>query len=506
MTPFSTNPDDWFLSNGDLPSSRRDSSVSTYTSNNLVEPLVDGQSYMRELHDLIQRTGPGDYIFLSAWQLDRGQWLIPPNDDSRVDRVFRASHDRDVKLRLMLSFHPDPVLSMPANMASWLYYTNRDLREGTNVFNPVRMQCILDARTPGTGSAHQKFAVVKQGDTFHAFCGGIDLGVNRWDTIAHDSPPGRQFAGTQAPGGWHDVQCHIRGPACRDLDLSFRERWNDRRRPSSFSAPPPEILTTEFPLASAPADVGSHHVQVLRTYACDAGYPFAPQGEFTGRDAYLKAISLASDYVYIEDQYFVSYEIADALSTALRTHPSLHVIVVLNGTCPYPGANRIFYYHNNEIFNQIRIAGDDRFAAYYLRSTCGDPRPEIYVHAKVMIVDDVWAYIGAMNCNRRSMTYDAEIGIAVVDATIVDGVCQFARDLRVQLWSEHLDLMGVEDLFLTDLLAGFREWDERADRPDVHATVHSPHATSITQAQYENGWEQIWDVLDPQGICPDEPR
>jgi phosphatidylserine/phosphatidylglycerophosphate/cardiolipin synthase-like enzyme len=244
----------------------------------------------------------------------------------------------------------------------------------------------------------------------------------------------------------------------------------------------------------------------LRTYACDAGYPFAPQGEFTGRDAYLKAISLASDYVYIEDQYFVSYEIADALSTALRTHPSLHVIIVLNGTCPYPGADRIFYYHQNEIFEQIRNAGDDRFAAYYLRSTRGDPRPEIYVHAKVMIVDDVWAYIGAMNCNRRSMTYDAEIGIAVVDATIVDGVCQFARDLRVQLWSEHLDFMVEGGLFLTDPVAGFREWDERADRPDVHATVHSPHTTSITQAQYENGWEQIWDLLDPQGICPDEPR
>jgi phosphatidylserine/phosphatidylglycerophosphate/cardiolipin synthase-like enzyme len=74
----------------------------------------------------------------------------------------------------------------------------------------------------------------------------------------------------------------------------------------------------------------------------------------------------------------------------------------------------------------------------------------VYVHAKVCVVDDVWASVGSDNFNRRSWTHDSELSSAVLDETrdpreprdpagTGDGARTFARDLRLQLAREHLD-------------------------------------------------------------------
>ena len=71
----------------------------------------------------------------------------------------------------------------------------------------------------------------------------------------------------------------------------------------------------------------------------------------------------------------------------------------------------------------------------------------VYVHAKVCVIDDVWACVGSDNLNRRSWTHDSELSCAVLDT---DGV--FARDLRLRLMREHLDRAadGSEDGGLVD--------------------------------------------------------
>ena len=64
------------------------------------------------------------------------------------------------------------------------------------------------------------------------------------------------------------------------------------------------------------------------------------------------------------------------------------------------------------------------------------------MHAKVVVVDDVWAMIGSDNLNRRSWTHDSELSIAVLDrahdtrepadpAGLGDDARRFARDLRL---------------------------------------------------------------------------
>lgn len=79
----------------------------------------------------------------------------------------------------------------------------------------------------------------------------------------------------------------------------------------------------------------------------------------------------------------------------------------------------------------------------------------VYVHSKMMIVDDRVAIIGSANINDRSMlgSRDSEIAAVIEDDHQVDSVMngkpykasKFALELRLRLFSEHL---GVDNLSL----------------------------------------------------------
>jgi phosphatidylserine/phosphatidylglycerophosphate/cardiolipin synthase-like enzyme len=103
----------------------------------------------------------------------------------------------------------------------------------------------------------------------------------------------------------------------------------------------------------------------------------------------------------------------------------------------------------------------------------------VYVHAKVCVIDDVWAAVGSDNFNRRSWTHDSELSCAVLDRehderAPANGARVFARDLRLRLLREHLDRAddGSDDDGLIDPL-------------EVVAAVRA--TADALQAWYENG-------------------
>ena len=55
---------------------------------------------------------------------------------------------------------------------------------------------------------------------------------------------------------------------------------------------------------------------------------------------------------------------------------------------------------------------------------------EIYIHSKLMLVDDAFMTLGSANLNQRSMAVDSEINIATDDHRV-------ARDLRKRVWRMH---------------------------------------------------------------------
>jgi cardiolipin synthase len=70
-------------------------------------------------------------------------------------------------------------------------------------------------------------------------------------------------------------------------------------------------------------------------------------------------------------------------------------------------------------------------------------RQNVYVHAKLMLVDDAWATIGSANLHAYSL-----FGSTEMNASIWDGA--FVRALRCELFAEHL---GLDTTHLDDLAA-----------------------------------------------------
>lgn len=67
----------------------------------------------------------------------------------------------------------------------------------------------------------------------------------------------------------------------------------------------------------------------------------------------------------------------------------------------------------------------------------------IYVHSKLMLIDDVFACIGSANLNRRGHYSDGECNIFALREELSHGD-NWIRDMRVRLWAE---LCGVEEDF-----------------------------------------------------------
>ncbi|MGX6999447.1 phospholipase D-like domain-containing protein [Caballeronia sp. KNU42] len=70
-------------------------------------------------------------------------------------------------------------------------------------------------------------------------------------------------------------------------------------------------------------------------------------------------------------------------------------------------------------------------------------RTYVYVHAKIMLIDDAWATIGSCNLHANSLFGHSEMNAAVWDRDVV-------RALRCQLLREHL---GQDTGHLDDRLA-----------------------------------------------------
>jgi phosphatidylserine/phosphatidylglycerophosphate/cardiolipin synthase-like enzyme len=195
-------------------------------------------------------------------------------------------------------------------------------------------------------------------------------------------------------------------------------------------------------------------------------------GERSIAHAYRKVFGRARRLIYVEDQYLWAPFVADRLAKALRDNPDLHVVAVVPRFPDKEGAARWpSLVGREQAIRVCRAAGGDRFAIYDLENDKGTP---IYVHAKVIVVDDVWAMIGSDNLNRRSWTHDSELSCAVLDDThddreprdpagLGDGARSFARDLRLQLWREHLDLDAGQDVTeLVDPTSGVALLQQRA--------------------------------------------
>jgi phosphatidylserine/phosphatidylglycerophosphate/cardiolipin synthase-like enzyme len=205
---------------------------------------------------------------------------------------------------------------------------------------------------------------------------------------------------------------------------------------------------------------------------------------------FAKAIKRARSLIYLEDQYFWSIEIAKLLATELRRQPQLQLVMVVprfpdkDGRVSGPPSR----FAQQRAIDIVQAAGGDRVGIYDVQNDAGSP---IYVHAKVCVIDDVWATVGSDNLNRRSWTHDSELSCAIIDSRIDqraprdpgglgDQSRTFARDLRVALWAEHLG-RAADDPELLDCVGATDLWRRCSTSATSPATVDTESGRRVSR-------------------------
>ena len=374
-----------------------------------------------------------------------------------------------------------------------LIYT--DPEHAHKLLMQVGINCLLDSSAlvlqHPAESLHQKISIV---DGTHAFIGGIDPFIerkgefDRWDTQAHSfSNPLRHTPEGATPHCWHDAHSLIEGPAAGNVELNFRQRWNDVVLKKQLDK---NQLAPEHPLP--PSIESDCLVQVVRTIPRET-YSFPPAEGFQGiAQVCAKAFSNAQRFIYLENQYiwlraFGGLDIAflgfdnpemenniTKIGAALRQGATVAIVLP-----DHPNIGRAFTDASLARLKQEAPAAVDegRLQAFCLGTSAtqedGEHYRAIYVHAKVAIIDDVWATVGSGNLNNRGMLNDTEMNVAVLDETLAQG-------LRMLLWAEHLALFNERDLF------------------DLARYMGHQHQDADDNARGERIWRQLQEVIgDP---------
>ncbi|KAG8968175.1 Phospholipase D1 [Tulasnella sp. 425] len=339
---------------------------------------------------------------------------------------------------------------------------------------------------------------------------------------------------------WHDVGLQFVGQPARDLCRHFVQRWNyllrtkTHSRVMPFLLPAPDFKITEL---NDQGLTGTCEVQICRS-AGPWSLGTATRIEHSIQNAYLKAIELSEHFVYIENQFFITStvmndipvenNIGDALvHRIIRAHRektpwrACIVIPLLPGfTFPIDHndassirlivelQNRSICRGPHSIFSRLRKEGiepNDYISFFSLRGwgkleNNTMTTEQVYIHAKIMIVDDRVAIIGSANINERSMRgdRDSELACVVRDTDMIQSrmagkpfkVGRFAHTLRIRLMREHVgidtDAMYEADLMATD--AKVKPEDVKSWDPD-HEQVKGK-TEGITTVKHRGAMER----------------
>jgi phosphatidylserine/phosphatidylglycerophosphate/cardiolipin synthase-like enzyme len=447
----------WFTSIGAPP-----------TLGNRVEVLIGGEAAFRAVARAVSEAR--ESVHLTTWKYEPDAELLRPTPLAEpaarapltVHHLLTARAKAGVTIRMLL--WAAPLLPWVPRRARRAAEAAGDRFEVLEEPNPTRRPLravgmrLSRQRFRGfrVGSYHQKTIVV---DGKIGFCGGMNLREVDWDAREHRVFDPRRCAfsrpasfreevakGLRLPDfpPRHDVLARLEGPSLPHLQENFRERWNHllaRRARYAAQASP-----VEPPLPGLAA--GPSQVQVVRTMP-------APRAERGLLDVYRRAIASARRLIYIEDQFFHSTLLSDALARALRENPALTLVVV---TIERRANSLFFGGWSRESFERLALERPD-LELYALKAAGLDGRNratlvEVFTHAKLLLVDDVFMLIGSGNVNDRSLEVDGELDLAVVDPDLV-------RRHRVDLWRGHL---GGDPRVTGELDADLAVWKEHAER------------------------------------------
>ncbi|XP_018109325.1 phospholipase D2 isoform X2 [Xenopus laevis] len=296
---------------------------------------------------------------------------------------------------------------------------------------------------------------------------------------------------------WRDVGAVVHGKAARDVSRHFIQRWNYTKTMKYKTTTYPHLLPKSLSTADKQHYTvpGCHTatVQVLRSV--DWWSAGCTESSILG--AYLDCIENAQHYVYIENQFFITCAdgrtilntIGDVLVKRIQQAHSakanFRVFIVIpllpgfQGNIEVGGGysiQAILHYTyssicrgDNSIISRLKETMGEDWSKYL--SVCGlrthGDMPDgslvtelVYIHSKMLIVDDRRVIIGSANINDRSMlgNRDSELAVLVEDTELVSSMMdgqpyqagKFALSLRMDCFNTILGARASPDIDVSD--------------------------------------------------------
>ncbi|HKK97823.1 MAG TPA: phospholipase D-like domain-containing protein [Marivita sp.] len=388
-----------------------------------VSVIIDAAGYFSALRSAIRQAKHS--IIMIGWEFDTRISLDRCDQDDAPDRLGNflnwATEQRpDLKI-YMLEWDTGVVQTLsrgstPLKILDWAFRSQ------------IRVK--LDHAHPTGAAHHQKIVVI---DDVLAFCGGIDVTAERWDTREHlDTNDLRQRPTTgREYGPWHDATTAVAGDAARALGDLARKRWYDATGEKLEAAPESDAIWPEG-LQPSFKDID---VAISRTAPAYGDRTAIHEIE----NLYLEIVKTADRHLYIESQYFASRRIADAIAARLGEADGPEIVVVNPESADGWLEEEVMGSSRARLLGVLREADIyDRFKLYTPVTDQGTP---IYVHAKIVICDDRLLRVGSSNLSNRSMGLDTECDLSIEATTGTSEDTEIRRKilaLRSDLLSEHL--------------------------------------------------------------------
>lgn len=393
--------------------------------------LVDCANYYEALHEAISRAKHS--IFVLGWDID-GRIKLLRDEAAEHVRVFdliqwKARQNPDLQIFLNRWDYSLFMANDREALGSWRWRRH----------SPDNVHYVLDGAVPMGACHHQKIVVI---DDEVAFCGGMDLALNRWDRRSHMPSnhhridPGALDNELHRFGPYHDIQMVVAGPVVEHLARIVRQRWSRVTEVESIPLRVPAdggAIPAAWPPSAEPQFCNAP-IAISQTLP---QWDEVPQTEHIVQ-MYLDMIGQAEQFIYMENQFFAYEAIAKALNKRLHERPELRVLLVSSYN-PNGLMEKKALWHGRVRFRDIIEAGGvaDRVTlAHPLSRTNGQEKP-IRIHSKLMVVDDRYLRIGSSNINNRSMHLDTECDL-VIEAQEEDTQARAAiRSVRNDLIREH---------------------------------------------------------------------
>jgi len=390
--------------------------------------LIDCEAFYESLHEAICRAKKS--IIIVGWDIDRRVRLI------RGRKEFESPYPS--VLGELLAHKARENASMLIYLLRWdssiMFSFQREIaaQHLWEISTPENVHICADDCIPIGGAHHQKIIII---DNTLAFSGGGDVAAGRWDSQEHKiiEPERHDERGNYGP--FHDVQIMLEGPIVGDLTKIACERWvraagyeikTDQLKPDEQQ----HISMVDF----CTPDFKDVPVAIARTSPAIGD---AKRIEEI-LHMYLDLITSAEEFLYLENQYLTSKDIARQLNQQLRNKRNLRAAIVSSFEPEGMLEGEALWTARIE-FERILEVGIKKeqviMCAPLFHVSRGEKPFYKRIHSKVMVIDDQYLCVNSSNITNRSLQLDTECDIVLIADS--DSHRMGIRKIRNALIAEH---------------------------------------------------------------------